>query len=175
MRAISALKFEAGISTSSRSACRPLRMRVRKSAMGSVIDIGLPARLREAGNHALVGDLAQADAAEPELAQVRARAAAALAAVVVPCLVLGPAGKSLPLLLCLLARLGFVLVLCGRGLLVRLWVLFLQCFKCLRLGLGLQARLLAALLLRDLVRIDVLLGRARGALRRERHTQLSQE
>src|SRR5215211_696804 len=48
----------------------------------------LPARLRQAGDHALVGDLAQADAAQPELAQIRARAAAPLAAVVVPCLVL---------------------------------------------------------------------------------------
>src|SRR4029453_9608371 len=91
MRAISALKFEAGISTSSRSACRPLRMRVRKSATGSVMVMGLPARLREAGDHALVGDLAQADAAEPELAHVGARATAPLAAVVVPRLVLGSA------------------------------------------------------------------------------------
>src|SRR5215212_4034651 len=48
----------------------------------------LPARLRESRDHALVGDLAQADAAEPELAQIRARAAAPLAAVVVACLVL---------------------------------------------------------------------------------------
>src|SRR5918995_3088871 len=97
MRAISALKFEAGISTSSRSACRPLRMRVRKSAIGSVSDISLPARLGEAGDHALVGDLADADAAEPELAQVGARAPAALAAVVVPRLVLGPALLADPL------------------------------------------------------------------------------
>src|SRR5215208_5155578 len=97
MRASSALKFEAGISTSSRSACRPLRMRVRKSATGSVIDIGLPARLRHAGDHALVLNLAHADAAEPELAQVRARAAAPLAAVVVPGLVLGPALLADPL------------------------------------------------------------------------------
>src|ERR687890_2309778 len=97
MRAISALKFDAGISTSSRSACRPLRIRVRKSATGSVIDMRLPARLREAGDHALVGDLAQADAAEPELAQVRAWAAATLAAVVVPRLILRPALLADPL------------------------------------------------------------------------------
>ena len=51
----------------------------------------LPARLRHAGDHALVLNLADADSAQAELAQVRARAAAALAAVVVPCLVLGPA------------------------------------------------------------------------------------
>src|SRR5215212_1200581 len=97
MRAISALKFEAGISTSSRSACRPLRMRVRKSATGSVIDMGLPARLGEAGDHALVRDLAHADAAQAELAQIRARAAAPLTAVVVACLVLGPALLADPL------------------------------------------------------------------------------
>src|SRR4051794_10639705 len=91
MRAISALKFEAGISTSSRSACRPFRMRVRKSAIGSVIDMALPARLRHAGDHALVLDLADADAAEAELAEIGTRATAPLAAVVVACLVLGPA------------------------------------------------------------------------------------
>src|ERR687897_866982 len=98
MRAISALKFEAGISTSSRSACRPLRMRVRKSAIGSVSDMVLPAGFGEARDHALVGDLPHADAAEPELAQVRARATAPLAAVVVPRLVLGPALLAEPLL-----------------------------------------------------------------------------
>src|SRR5919112_4781765 len=97
MRAISALKVEAGISTSSRSACSPFRMRVRKSAMGSVIDMWLPARLREAGDHSLVRDLAHADAAEAELAQVGARPSAPLAAVVVPCLVLGPALLADPL------------------------------------------------------------------------------
>src|SRR3954466_893330 len=88
MRAISALKLDAGISTASRSACSPLRMRVRKSATGSVIDMALPARLRHAGDHALVLDLADADPAQAELAQVRARATAPLAAVVVPRLVL---------------------------------------------------------------------------------------
>src|SRR6476660_9475989 len=58
-------------------------MRVRKSAIGSVIDIALdlPARLLDARDQALVSDLAQADAAEPELAEVRARATAPLAAV----------------------------------------------------------------------------------------------
>src|SRR4051794_23284107 len=97
MRAISALKFEAGISTSSRSACRPVRIRVRKSATGAGIDMALPARLRHAGDHAFVLDLADADAAEPELAQVGARAAAPLAAVVVACLVLGSALLADPL------------------------------------------------------------------------------
>src|SRR5438067_6122869 len=42
----------------------------------------LPARLRYARDHALRRDLAQADPAQPELAEVCARAAAALAAVV---------------------------------------------------------------------------------------------
>src|SRR3954449_13016769 len=82
MRARSALNLEAGITASSWSAVSAFRIRVRKSAIGSVC-IGLPARLRESGDVALVGHLAQADAAEPELAQVRARATAALAAVVV--------------------------------------------------------------------------------------------
>src|SRR3954447_3529271 len=85
MRASSAFIFECGITTSSWPACKPLRMRVRKSAIGSVIDIGLdlPTRLLDARDQALVRDLAQADPAQPELAEVRARATAALAAVVV--------------------------------------------------------------------------------------------
>src|SRR4051795_10947580 len=91
MRASSILNFEAGMSTASWSACSPLRMRVRKSAIGSVIDMRLPARLRQPGHVALVRHLPQADPAEAELAEVRARAAAALAAVVVACLVLGGA------------------------------------------------------------------------------------
>src|SRR3954451_11020048 len=85
MRASSAFIFECGITTSSWPACNPLRMRVRKSAIGSVIDIALdlPARLLDARDQALMRDLAQADAAQAELAVVRARATAALAAVVV--------------------------------------------------------------------------------------------
>src|SRR5262245_21140978 len=71
-------------------------MRVRKSAIGSVC-IPLPARLGQAGDVALVGHLAQADAAKPELAQVGAGAAAALAAVVVACLELGRARLAHPL------------------------------------------------------------------------------
>src|SRR3954466_9352294 len=96
MRASSAFIFEAGISTSSCPACSPLRMRVRKSAIGSVIDMAgpvvLPARLPDAGDQALRGDLAQADAAQAELAVVRARPPAALAAGVVARLVLRRAG-----------------------------------------------------------------------------------
>src|SRR3954453_7071796 len=60
-------------------------MRVRKSAIGSVIDIALdlPARLLDARDQALVRDRPQADAAQAELAEIRTRATAALAAVVV--------------------------------------------------------------------------------------------
>src|SRR5436190_16356313 len=86
MRATSILNLEAGISTVSWSADKPLRMRVRRSAIGSVIDMRLPARLRQAGDVALVRELPQADPAEAELAEVRPRAPAALAAVVVACL-----------------------------------------------------------------------------------------
>src|SRR5436190_6084985 len=87
MRASSILNREAGISTSSWSATIPFLIRVRKSAIGSVIDIrlrSLPARLRESRHVAVVGHLAQADAAEAELAEVRAWPSAALAAVVLP-------------------------------------------------------------------------------------------
>src|SRR5512133_3388933 len=91
MRASSVLNFDAGMSTYSKSASSPLRMRVRKSAIGSVIDMGLPAGLGESGDVALVRHLAQADPAQAELAEVGTRATAALAAVVVPRLVLGAA------------------------------------------------------------------------------------
>src|SRR6185312_2853004 len=45
-------------------------------------DRSSPARLRHSRDHALVGELAQADAAHPEFAEVRARAPAARAAVI---------------------------------------------------------------------------------------------
>src|SRR2546423_12021983 len=96
------------MSTSSWSARRPLRMRVRKSAIGSVIDMLLPARLRESGDVALVGHLAQADPAEAELAEVGARAAAPLAAIVVAGLVLRLA--ALAHHLCRLPHLTLLLV-----------------------------------------------------------------
>src|SRR3954449_3885455 len=90
MRAISRLSRLAGISTVSCAAMMPLRMRVRKSAMGSVIDMmRLPTRLRHAGDHAVVGQLAQAQAADAELAIHRARAPAPTAARVRARLVLG--------------------------------------------------------------------------------------
>src|SRR5215211_5399232 len=88
MRAISRLSFEDGISTVSCAAMIPLRIRVRKSAMGSVIDMVLPARLRHAGDVAVVGHLAQADPAEAELAVDGAGPATTAAARVGPRLVL---------------------------------------------------------------------------------------
>src|SRR4051812_22143527 len=88
MRAISRLSLLDGISTSSLAAMMPLRIRVRKSAMGSVIDMRLPTALGHAGDVALVSELAQADPAEPELAVDRARAPAAAAARMGPGLVL---------------------------------------------------------------------------------------
>src|SRR5688572_26819113 len=98
MRATSALKREAGTSTNSWSAWSPLRMRVRRSAIGSVtVGIVLPARLRKPRDHALVRELAQADPAEPELALVRARPPAAAAAVVPAGLVLRRALLAHPL------------------------------------------------------------------------------
>src|SRR5215212_482753 len=92
MRAISAFSREFGITTSSWAAWMPLRIRVRKSAMGSVIDMRSPARLRHAGDEALVRELAQADPAEAELAVHGARAPAAAAARVLARLVLRRAG-----------------------------------------------------------------------------------
>src|SRR4051794_19386752 len=56
-----------------------LRMRVSMSAIGSV-SIGSPARFRHARDRALVREVAQADAAEPELAEHGTRPAAAVAA-----------------------------------------------------------------------------------------------
>src|ERR1700716_3743663 len=83
MRAISVLRRDAGASTASCWAWSPLRMRVRKSAVGSVIVMGrrlLPARLGHAGDEAVVRELAQADPAQAELAVHRASPAAAPAA-----------------------------------------------------------------------------------------------
>src|SRR5215216_378854 len=80
MRAISRLRLLDGMITVSCAAWIPLRMRVRKSAMGSVIDMRSPRRLRHAGDVAVVRQLAQADAAQPELSEHGARPAAAAAA-----------------------------------------------------------------------------------------------
>src|SRR6476469_6098657 len=73
MRAISRLSLLDGISTSSLAAMMPLRIRVRKSAMGSVIDMRLPTALRHAGDVAVVREVAQADPAQAELAVHGAR------------------------------------------------------------------------------------------------------
>src|SRR5262245_22023002 len=92
MRAIASFCFEDGMRTLSCSATLALRMRVSMSAIGSVIVIvrlPSPARLRDTGHFAGVHHLAQADAAEPELAEVRARAPATAAPVVRAHLVLG--------------------------------------------------------------------------------------
>src|SRR3954447_4268460 len=80
MRAISRLSLLEGISTSSCAAVMPLRTRVRKSAMGSVIDMRLPAALGHPGDVAVVRELAQADAAHAELLVDGPRAAAAATA-----------------------------------------------------------------------------------------------
>src|SRR5919206_3695464 len=94
MRAISRLSRLDGISTVSCAAMIALRMRVRKSAMGSVIDMRSPARLGHAGDEPLVRQLAQADPAEAELAVDGARAPAAPAARVHPHLVLLRAARA---------------------------------------------------------------------------------
>src|SRR5262245_16892712 len=82
-RAMSSFIREVGIEQESCIARLALRIRLSMSAMGSVSTFGsslLPARLRHARDGALVGELPQADAAEPELTEDRARAAAAAAA-----------------------------------------------------------------------------------------------
>src|SRR6266508_709223 len=73
---------EVGMRVSSCSALLALRIRVSMSAIGSVIVIRrplLPRALRHTRDRALVGELAQADPAEPELAIDRARPAAPVA------------------------------------------------------------------------------------------------
>src|SRR4051794_6370002 len=76
MPASDSFSFEDGIFTASCMATLPLRMRVSMSAIGSVIVIASPpspAGLGHAGNLAGVGQLTQADAAKPELAEHGAR------------------------------------------------------------------------------------------------------
>src|SRR3954447_3985995 len=116
--AMLALIFECGKATSSWYAELALRRRVKKSAIGSVIVMTagspssrrfplcpipgeayrnllfdgcvlLPAGLLNAGQLTRVRHLAQADAAEPELAEYRVRAAAPLAAGIAAHLELG--------------------------------------------------------------------------------------
>src|SRR5260370_14568986 len=84
MRAISVLSFETGTSTRWCLAAAALRRRVRKSAMGSVCIVLLPAGFHDAGDFSLQRHTAKTDSAHLELANVRARAAAAAAAVADP-------------------------------------------------------------------------------------------
>src|SRR6187401_1330004 len=73
---------ECGMEIWSRRPLHALRMRVRRSAIGSVIIARflLPARLDEPGDQALQGKVAHADAAKLEAAVNAARTAALLAA-----------------------------------------------------------------------------------------------
>src|SRR5260370_17140879 len=84
MRAISVLSYETGTSTRWCLAAAALRRRVRKSAMGSVCIVLLPAGFHDAGDFSLQRHTAKTDSAHLELANVRARAAAAAAAVADP-------------------------------------------------------------------------------------------
>src|SRR5262249_3217351 len=84
MRATSAFNFDAGTSTRWCLAAAALRMRVRKSPMGSVcivLLLLLPTRLYDAGNFSLERHTAEADAAHLKLADISAGAAAYTATV----------------------------------------------------------------------------------------------
>src|SRR3970282_986686 len=85
--AILTFSFEEGTSTFSCSARLALRMRVSRSAIGSVIDISsrlLPAGLDDARHLAPDGELPEADAAPLGLPEIPPRPAADLAAGVGP-------------------------------------------------------------------------------------------
>src|SRR5919202_3612070 len=100
MRAHSAFSLEDGISTVSCAAWMPLRIRVRKSAMGSVFELtayGSPRGLRHARDVPVVGQLPEADATEPELAVHRTGSTAAPATTVGAGLVLRRAHLTHPL------------------------------------------------------------------------------
>src|SRR5258708_18382619 len=84
MRAISVLSLETGTSTRWCLAAAALRRRVRKSAMGSVCIVLLPAGFHDAGDFSLQRHTAETDSAHLELADIPARAAAAAAAVAHP-------------------------------------------------------------------------------------------
>src|SRR6267143_1403872 len=84
MRAISVFSRETGTSTRWCLAAAALRRRVKKSAMGSVCIILLPARFHDAGDLALQRHTAKTDSAHLELADIPARAPAAAAAVANP-------------------------------------------------------------------------------------------
>src|SRR5258707_6863089 len=81
MRAISGLSFEIGTSTRWCLAAAALRRRVRKSAMGSVCIVLLPAGFHDAGDFSLQRHTPKTNSAHLEFADIPARAAAAAAAV----------------------------------------------------------------------------------------------
>src|SRR5437764_14478585 len=81
MRAISVFSFETGTSTRWCLAAAALRRRVKKSAMGSVCIVLLPAGFHDAGNFSLQRHTAKTDSAHLELANIPACAAATAAAV----------------------------------------------------------------------------------------------
>src|SRR5579871_5297264 len=84
MRAISVFNFETGTSTRWCLAAAALRMRVRKSPMGSVCMFSsspLPARFHNARDFALERHAAEADSAHLKLTNVGARAATNAAAI----------------------------------------------------------------------------------------------
>src|SRR5712692_8816421 len=78
--AIRTLSLEEGMSTFSCSARLPLRMRVSRSAIGSLLIGSSPARLQDARHLALEGQLAEAETAQLELPEVAPGPAAQLAA-----------------------------------------------------------------------------------------------
>src|SRR5437764_2356911 len=84
MRASSRLSLEEGMATSWCWALAALRRRVRKSATGSVIDMRSPTGFRHPGDVAVVGQLAQADPAQPKFLVYGPGAATTAAARVAP-------------------------------------------------------------------------------------------
>src|ERR1039457_154452 len=82
MRAISIFIFEDGISTRGCLAMAPFRIRVKKSAIGSVVILSsLPAGLHDSGNFSLEREAAETNTAQLELSESAARAPADPAAV----------------------------------------------------------------------------------------------
>src|SRR5688500_11762601 len=93
--AMRTLRFERGHSTRCLRARMPLRIRARKSAMGSVIDMDSPARLDHARDLAAEREVTEAEAAHLELAQEGTGATAPLATVLLTDLELGLLGKPI--------------------------------------------------------------------------------
>src|SRR5271167_2548279 len=89
MRAISVFNLDTGTSTRWCFAAVALRMRVKKSAMGSVCINLLPARFRHSRDFSLERHAAETDTAHLELPNISTGAAAAAAAVAHPDLKFG--------------------------------------------------------------------------------------